>query len=756
MKRIQKIAYLITGLTIGGAEMQLLQVVTKLDRQRFQPFVISMMDKGEIGEKILQAGIAVYELKMKKGLPSPVGVLRLIRILRRERPCVLHCHMYHANLLGAVIGALLKIPVRIATVHSISLGGKVRRILAGLTSCWMDAYTVISGRVAQKVLENRIAPPSKIRVIPNGVDTEVFSPSMEIRKQMREQFGIPEEKFIWFTAGRIVEAKNYPGLLSAFRQVVGTHPHSWLMIAGDGPLSGSLRKYAQSLEITGHVKFLGIRRDIPSLMKMADGFVMASSWEGLPMAVLEAGASCLPVVSTNVGGIPEVVNHGKTGLLADANDMEALSQAMAKVMDMPEDERRKIGQNARAYIVEQYGIKGMVKRWESLYRELIREKGMDKIKVAHAATIDGSIHGILSGKLKGLIEKGYEIHAISSPGRYEDKIRQRQIHFHPILIKRNISPFHDMMAILKMIRLFRKEKFHIVHTHTAKAGFVGRVAATLAGVPVIVHTSHGLPFYEGQGFLQFNLYKVLEKVASKCCHAVFSQNHEDMEIMKKYRIASADRIHYEGNGVNVRELDRVARLTDPVELRERLGLHGRLVIGYYARLESVKGHLFFLKGFKAAADRFEGAVCLMAGEGPMEEPIRDAINKLGLNGQVRLLGFREDIPSLLTITDILVLTSKKEGIPRVVMEAMALGVPVIATNVLGNRELIRDRETGLLVPYGDEKALGEALTELMGNPEMRHRYGSAGRKRIEAYYLEEQAVDRIHALYQALLQQKGL
>ncbi|UZQ83664.1 glycosyltransferase [Thermoanaerobacter sp. RKWS2] len=220
-------------------------------------------------------------------------------------------------------------------------------------------------------------PCHKVIHIPNGIDTEIFKPDLEARTRLRKELGI-EDKFVWLAVGRFEEAKDYPNMLNAFAKVVLERNDSVLLIAGQGSLMGKAKHLVDDLNITTHVYFLGVRKDIPALMNAADAYVMSSSWEGMPLVLLEASSVGLPIVTTDVGGNREVVIDGKSGFLVPPKNSEALAQAMLKMMDLPEKLRKSMGQAGRKYIKENYSLEHVVDMWEELYIEFTKNKGVNK------------------------------------------------------------------------------------------------------------------------------------------------------------------------------------------------------------------------------------------------------------------------------------------------------------------------------------------------------------------------------------------
>ncbi|WP_232696497.1 glycosyltransferase family 4 protein [Brevibacillus daliensis] len=373
-------------------------------------------------------------------------------------------------------------------------------------------------------------------------------------------------------------------------------------------------------------------------------------------------------------------------------------------------------------------------------------------KVAHICTSQLS-YKILEEKLIQLSSQyGYEIHLISSEeGQDSGAFRKNGLQQHYVPMKRSIHPWEDFKSIYQMSRLIKREKFDIVHTHTAKAGIIGRIAATISKVPLIIHTSHGLPFYDGQPFWQHQLYKAIEIMASTCCHYVASQNQEDLQKLAKY--IRADKLIYEGNGVDVAEIDRCDHFTTDEFIHEVKAKYGipndKKIILMGARFEPVKDHFLLLKCLRLLKEQgTEPFCCLLAGNGLLEEEIKRSVIENELEEEVIFLGYQADMFPWFKMADLLMLTSQKEGIPRFLMEGMAMSKAVVATDVLGTKELVVHNQTGLLSRYGDANALAFAVKRLLESPEVNREFGIAGRQRIEEQFSLEAVLKRMHELYQ--------
>ena len=376
------------------------------------------------------------------------------------------------------------------------------------------------------------------------------------------------------------------------------------------------------------------------------------------------------------------------------------------------------------------------------------------VRVLHVSNTDFFLTRLLIGKMKGLVKAGYEVDAAAPDSGFSGELKAFGIRFIDVPIPRKISAFRDYAAYRRLVGVIREGGYDIVHTHSAKAGFIGRLAAHRAGTRCILHTAHGLPFYEGQPRLRHRAYRFLERFAQKRGHLLLSQNREDMRAMVEYKLEKPERILYEGNGIDIEEVRREAALAPEGGVP---GTEGRRVIGFFARIEPVKGHRIFLSALRELVSERQDVLCLMAGanmgmEDDYARRVMDDIRELGLERFVCCLGFRDDVIRLITLCDIVVLPSEKEGIPRVLMEAMALGKPVVATDVPGTRELVEDEKTGLLVPYGDPAALAGAMGRLLRDGELASRLREAARLRVEREFDERLVIGRLEAVYRDALE----
>jgi glycosyltransferase involved in cell wall biosynthesis len=370
-----RILLLSTSMGMGGADQQLLSAAMGLRDRGHEVRIVSLTPLGEMGARARAAGLATESLDMPRGVADPRGLARLVRIVRDWRPTVLHSHMLHANLLARAARLFAPVPAVVSTIHNIYEGGRVRMLGYRLTNRLVDHVTIISQAAADRFVREGIVPASLLEVVPNGVDTDRYrSVPPGVRERLRQSLGLGAE-FAWLAVGRFEAAKDYPNMLRAFARVRKEQPGAVLLLVGRGSLQAETEALAATLGLEGGVRFVGTREDVPEFMTVADGYVMSSAWEGMPMVLLEAAAAGLPIVATRVGGNQEVIRDGATGFLVPPGDDGALGAAMLRLMALPETERRAMGARGHDHVRQHYGLGRVVDRYEAVYREVLRRKG---------------------------------------------------------------------------------------------------------------------------------------------------------------------------------------------------------------------------------------------------------------------------------------------------------------------------------------------------------------------------------------------
>jgi len=371
-----RIVTVLTSLGVGGAEKQALDVAERMAERGHA--VALMVLRPRLPEE-WPTGLPVVSLDIHKNPASvAAGFQRGRKFLRAFLPDVVHSHSFHANVLARLLAVGVPRAAVVSTVHNVYEGGWMRMMAYRLTDGLSRRTVTVSEAAAERFTRLKAIPRHKCLVRMNGIDTAEFAPSAKRRAATREEMGAGSG-FVWLSAGRMVPAKDFPNLIRAFQLARKEAPGAELWIAGvpaDAKrvisADGGVHYYFGMAGEKGfheHVRWLGLRRDMPALLDAADGFVLASAWEGMPLVLGEAMAMEKPVVATDVGGVRELV--GNAGTLVPAKDPEALAEAMLATMRRSSEERAESGRAARERIAHQFSLDAAANRWEALYRKLL-------------------------------------------------------------------------------------------------------------------------------------------------------------------------------------------------------------------------------------------------------------------------------------------------------------------------------------------------------------------------------------------------
>jgi glycosyltransferase involved in cell wall biosynthesis len=363
-----RIAYMLTSLGIGGAERQVIAIAERMAARGHHVLVIVLLSRRE---HEFPTDIKVVRLDMVKSLSGLLrGLWRGRRVLDEFRPDILHSHTFPANMAARLLHLIGAAPKVLSTIHNINEGGWWRTLAYHLTDPLTIHTTAVSRAVANRYLEIRAVPRDKCSVITNGIDVDLFKPLLE--KALRDLESQHERgTFVWLAAGRPVAAKDFQNLLAAFCVLRRESPSVQLWIAGERDIEESE---------THGLRWLGHCSDMAATVAAADGFVLSSAWEGMPLVVGEAMAMEKPVVATDVGGVRELL--GDAGVLVPARDSEALAAAMQRIMRMTVQERQQMGRAARMRIMMQFDLDDKARQWERCYSELMSDHAQSH--VSHA------------------------------------------------------------------------------------------------------------------------------------------------------------------------------------------------------------------------------------------------------------------------------------------------------------------------------------------------------------------------------------
>jgi len=382
----------------------------------------------------------------------------------------------------------------------------------------------------------------------------------------------------------------------------------------------------------------------------------------------------------------------------------------------------------------------------------------DKIKVLHIITrLDkgGSAENTFL-TVKGLDKKRYDVTLMSGPVQDPSQERRSQVeecgiqYIHNPVLVRNINMVYDAIALFKICRFLTKEKFDVVHTHTSKAGLLGRFAAKFAGAPLVVHTPHGHVFFGYFGPLKTKIFILLEKLANRMTDKIVALTHREKADYISYRTCPEEKITVIHSGIELNKLQEYT-LAEKTKLKKEVGLpEDSFVVGTVGRLVPVKGPEFLIKASQTIIPAHPNTYFLFAGDGPLKKDLQKKAKEAGEEKNIVFLGWRDDIAHILSVFDVFCLPSLNEGMGRVLVEAMAHGIPIVASEVGGIPDLITPGKNGFLVPPKNPEELAKHIQILIEDENKRRKMGEAGKK-MAPRFSHDTMVKNIAELYEELL-----
>lgn len=369
-----------------------------------------------------------------------------------------------------------------------------------------------------------------------------------------------------------------------------------------------------------------------------------------------------------------------------------------------------------------------------------------------------TIWAFLRELIRELENRGFDVETACNDKDQElvDELRNEGIKVNVVDISRSMRPDRVIKAYLEFRRLFKRKKVDMVVTHTPIVSFIVRFAAYFSGVPVIIYTAHGLPFTENMNRWKYLFFLVMEKLAGLVTTGLICINHEDYETAKRLKLVRTGLIkEIHGIGIDTEKYKRSEEDKPLIEdMKRELGIkEGQKVVGFVGRLIEAKGIKEFLQMAKGILEKRKDVVFIVVGYGPLEGYVRKFIEENGLEDNVLFLGFRKDVDKLMKLFDVFVLpTWYPEGMPRTILEAMAMGIPVVTTNVRGCRELVEDGVNGYLVRIGDIEAIMQIVNKFFSDKKLYKRMVEYSRIKICKEYSVEKVIEEQAEFYKKVWQ----
>jgi len=751
-----RVTFVFASRGIGGAERSMLRLMGEAHPHRFDCRVIERGPENPWFRTGVEAlGIPFHRV-------GALDARAFARLLRRDPPDVLYVFGRFRTVLWALEARRAGVRCVVAAERS-AANRASDRLARALDRRLVSAYIANSEHAARRLRawSGPSGPP--VFVVRNGIAVDAAVP-------------VPADgKDVVLCVGNITRNKGQDVLLEAVRRLQARRPGLQALLVGRDDTKGEFFRRAAARGLGATYVWRGFRHDLRDCFAAARVLALPTRHrEGLPTALLEAMRAGLAVVASRVGGVDEVVEDGRTGLLVPPGDASALADALERLLGEA-DLRQRLASAGRQHVVAHHGLRAMVGGHAKAFAIALahaagtglaaspepEDRATARPKVAHVTTVALSLRYLLLAQLDAIRAQGYDVFGISAPGPDAAVLSNHGISHRPIPMTRRLTPVRDVVSLFRLWWDMRKGRFTIVHTHTPKPGLLGQIAARLAGVPVVVNTLHGFYFHDRMHPLARRGFIALERLAARFSDLVLSQNPEDVETAVREGIVSRDRIRLLGNGI---DLDRFEpRRVSPGALdatRSALGIpESAPVVGFVGRRVAEKGLFELLVAMRTVREAHPGVRLLVVG--PADDEKRSTIGPAeaeaeGLEDAVVFAGTREDMPEMYALMDVFVLPSHREGFPRAAMEAAAMARPAVVTDIRGCRQVVAHGRNGLLFPVGDVNALAAAIVCLLDAPRLARRLGDEGRLRAESEFDERRVFARVIEAYDQLLRTRGL
>ncbi|MCD5419365.1 glycosyltransferase [Rhodococcus pyridinivorans] len=777
MSRPLRLMYVVPDLGVGGAERHVTTLLPRLDPQRFTSCAVCIGEPGALFSDLVDSSIPATALRRTKRQMMR-SLVDLVREMRRFRPDSVITRGYNAETLGRAAAFLARVPHVVVWVHHCGdpePRGPLRRLIDRCLDPITDSYFGVAEAQRAFMTDDLGYPPEKITVVHNGVDPSLYDTTDD--RSVLPELGVPADAPTVGIVAALRPEKDHACFLRAARRVADVRPDTRFLVIGDGPCREDLEVISDAAGLRANVVFTGARGDIPRILRALDLVVLSSySIECFPMALLEAMASGRPAVCTAVGGVPEMLVDGVTGRLVPARDERALADGMLELLDDPEL-ARKMGRAARERVESEFTLHRSVEGAQTALVEAARSAGI--VRPARSGIVRPARSGIVRParpteradrtdpvRLTLVLDQTFvggvevlmlEVFRHLDPSVVRPRLvclreagplaeEYRRAGFEVEVVPR--SGRYDPRRLTRLVRMLRTDRTDAVlvthHHHAALA--LGRLAARLAGTPTNLVAAHDMDLTSiGKRCLPRWVVSTLFLSDALVLLGPRQGDYLRREEGVARRPWSRTREVVIANGIDIGEPPTEE---DRDRARATLGLSpDAFAVGIVARLSRQKAHQVLFEAVRLAAHARPELQLLVIGGGERESELRSLADDLGISGRTVFTGVRRDVRALLPGLDVSALSSVHEGAPITVIEAMAAGLPVVATECGCLPDMVTDGTDGFLVPVGDAAALAERLCVLAADRSLARRLGANGRERAEREY----RISRTARSFEALL-----
>ncbi|MDP8230602.1 MAG: glycosyltransferase [Candidatus Gorgyraea atricola] len=732
---MKKIAFLNSTLNIGGAEKLGYEIMRDLDKARFTVKSFCLYGPGVIGKRLTSEGIDLTHSLMRNKYDFLV-IFRLIKALKAEEIDILYLESSPLVLFwGFICGRIARIPYIYTTIHTMRKPEAWKRYKSGIINRLilrrLDRVGVPSRIKYDSLIKEYGLDSKKLELIQNGIDIKKFD-RLKKANGLKKELGISRDQKIIGIVGRLVNEKAHDVFLKAAQHIIGSEPNVKFLIIGDGEEKKNLKALADGLGISKNVIFIDKGKDtenIPGLISIFDVAVLSSRMELFPLVLLEYMAASKPIVATRVGGNPEIIVHGESGIIVPPEDPKALAENVIAILK-DKDMGSSMAALARKRVKKEFSLERMVERTERFF--------------LNPAPRYFKTHIILAGP--GLSVKG----GISSFARNYLSSRSPEgskITYHATTIdgSKILKTFFFLKSFLLFAaKLVFDRTIKIVHVCSSSKGSFYRKAmililSRLFKKATIFHI-HGGGFHlfhdRGTILRKFFIRKVLDItdsiiVLSESCLL-------DIKGITKNR--------------NIKVIPNPIDTSDFISIRGSRD-NSSLNVFTAGRLYWLKGTYDILDIIPRILKEIPGVKFHLAGDGDVEK-VREIVRNKGIEKNVFLPGWLDKHGLIKNLKDagIFLLPSYTEGLPVAMLEAMASGLPVVSTRVGGIPELVEDGVNGFLVEPGEKQKLGNRIIKLLKDADLRNRMGKNNIDKIDRFFRLDRIVGKFYKEYERLVE----
>jgi len=731
----------VPGLDPGGTELRVWRLATSLDRDRFQPMVAWSDNWGSVGQRLEGDGVSVFRL----ALHTAEARMQSAQKIRELQPDIFHAFSYRRSAHDVQVAQDASVRTIVTSrVNSREWDPTLRvQDWELMRNRRTHRITAVSEAVADLCSRVEGVDRTKITVIHNGVP---IPENYEHSLTLRQELALPDDAQLIGCVANYRAGKGHEQLFRAFRQALDLCPHLYLVCCGFDVhgLKASLQEAAERMEISDRLSLLDSRSDMDSIYRAFDAYVQPSLSEGLSVATLEAMSYGLPIAATAVGGTPEAIVDGTTGLLVAPSDDEAMFRAIVRLASDRAFGSR-MGKAARQTVQEHFSLGKMVAAHERLYEALQASEA--KSSKAHSTgrrirvlfhtdyLWSGGLEKKVGNLIEGLDRRRYE--PIASWARREGHVADRLAGSGIPVVQINPRPGEARPRAVQQIKEIAPDIFHSFSCTKDSADVL---AAHAAGVPAIITNRGSLRYWDGAGIV-----REWEKERNRLTTKVIADSDAVAEVCSSVEGIPRGDIVVIHNGVNCQWPG-----TGP-HMREQLNIPAvARVAGYAATYRAVKGHEALMRAFCKVLAREPDFYLVCCGEqyDDTKEKLEVLVEELGLDARVMLLDCLLELDAFYRTLDFYVHPSFSEGFSNSILEAMAHGLPVIATAVGGTPEAVVDGETGLLVPPANDIALADAMLAMLGDTSRARQMSETGHARVRDHFSLTAMVEAYQQIYE--------